>query len=134
MEKAGLRYNILMNDTNNTAPTHTRADVLAAAQRFAETAQQVARDHLQRSGYTFGTPVVVLDKPGPKFVRVVTGTLHNGQTEPSNRSVLAFVDLSTGDVLKPDGWKRPAKGPRGNVFSQDGRSSLTPQGHVWYAR
>lgn len=48
---------------------------------------------------------------GAKFARLVTGT-----QERHDRSVHAFVDLSNGDLLKADGWKRPAKGPRGNLL------------------
>lgn len=45
---------------------------------------------------------------GRRYVRIVA---ENGQ-----RSAWAFVDKTTGAVLKPDGWKAPAKGARGNIF------------------
>lgn len=32
-----------------------------------------------------------------------------------NRGVFCFVRLADGAVLKADGWKRPAKGVRGNI-------------------
>lgn len=57
-------------------------------------------------------PPFTLDiEMGAKFARLVTGT-----QERHDRSVHAFVDLSNGDLLKADGWKRPAKGPRGNLL------------------
>jgi hypothetical protein len=30
-----------------------------------------------------------------------------------------FVDLTTGDILKPGGWDRPAKGVRGNILGAE---------------
>lgn len=30
----------------------------------------------------------------------------------------AFVDLETGDILKPASWKAPAKHARGNIFDE----------------
>jgi len=59
------------------------------------------------------------DKPtiryedGKRYVRIFTR--HNG-----SRSAWAFVDKETGDVLKPHGWKGPAKNfARGNIFDDD---------------
>lgn len=37
----------------------------------------------------------------------------------SGRSVFCFVELATGDILKADGWDRPAKHKRGTVMQQD---------------
>lgn len=47
---------------------------------------------------------------GPRYWRVVAVT--DGQ-----RSAFAFLDTKSGDVLKPAGWKGPAKHARGNVLS-----------------
>ena len=53
---------------------------------------------------------------GRRYVKIVTTTdAGNGQT-----SVWAFVDTTNGDVLKPDGWRKPAKHARGNLFDADG--------------
>lgn len=49
---------------------------------------------------------------GTKRVRIV-------RDEPSSRSVAAFVDLATGDILFPASWSKPAKHARGNVFAED---------------
>ncbi len=45
---------------------------------------------------------------GRKFARLATVSL-------GSRSAYLFIDLTTGDILKPDGWKSPAKGARGNI-------------------
>ncbi len=40
-------------------------------------------------------------------------------TNPDDRgSCYAFVDLESGDILKPAGWKAPAKHARGNIFDE----------------
>ena len=51
---------------------------------------------------------------GEKYIRVT-------KVEPGQKtgSAHSFIDKATGDVLKPDGFKRPAKGARGNIFSGD---------------
>lgn len=33
-------------------------------------------------------------------------------------SIHAFIDIATGDIFKPAGWKAPAKGARGNIRDQ----------------
>lgn len=60
-----------------------------------------------------------LDKSGRKFTRVVMTVEGGGQ-----RSVHAFVDNATGDVLMPAGWKGPAKGARFNLLDADSFASL----------
>lgn len=49
------------------------------------------------------------------------------------RYVSAFIDKQNGNVLKPDGWKAPAKHPRGNLFAADGGlGAIGPTGHIVY--
>ena len=55
---------------------------------------------------TFG-----VSKGGRKFTRVT-------RTFYGSASVHCFVDNATGDILKGDGWKRPAKGVRGHVTDE----------------
>lgn len=54
-------------------------------------------------------PQLSQDPNGIKFVRIVS-------TDGPSRSALAFVEKATGDIFKPDGWKKPAKGVRGNIY------------------
>jgi len=61
------------------------------------------------------------DKPGPKFTRIV----HESW---GSRVVQCFVDNATGDILKANGWKGPAKGVRGHVTDEVPENSL----HVYY--
>jgi len=48
---------------------------------------------------------------GVKYVRIV-------RTDGIGRSAYCFIEKSTGNVLKCDGYKRPAKGVRGSIYSQ----------------
>lgn len=51
---------------------------------------------------------VALFTDGAKYWRVVRGS-----------SAWCFVDRDTGDILKADGWKKPAKGARGSVLKPE---------------
>jgi hypothetical protein len=63
---------------------------------------------------------------GSRYVRVV-------KVYGASRSAYAFVDSTTGDVLKPSGWKGPAKGIRSNIFAADhGASGVTAYGCVYH--
>ena len=47
-------------------------------------------------------------------------------------SAWAFVDIKTGDVLKPASWKAPAKHARGNIFDKsNGLGSIGPYGPAY---
>lgn len=68
---------------------------------------------------------------GPKYARIVRESLPGAATE---RCVVCFIDLATGSIFKADGWKKPARGIRGNVHAADrGASAMTPYG-ARYAR
>ena len=45
-------------------------------------------------------------------------------TESGNRSIHAFVDKKTGDVLKPASTKAPAKGVRFNLLDEASRENM----------
>ena len=51
---------------------------------------------------------------------------HPKEKVPTQRMVCFFVDLTTGDVWKADGWKKPALNfVRGTVMTREGRYALT---------
>jgi hypothetical protein len=78
-----------------------------------------------------------MDTPGKRFVRIVMSTHTDPTTgERRGRSVHAFVDLATGDLLKAAGWKAPAKGPRGNLLTglDEIKSRFTWSGGYLYNR
>jgi len=71
-----------------------------------------------RDLYPAGTQYATfsLDKPGRKFTRVVMDT--------GSKSVHAFFDNATGDVLMAAGWGAPAKGARYNLLDEDSFATL----------
>jgi hypothetical protein len=48
---------------------------------------------------------------GTKYARLVA----RGEVSNTSRSAYGFIDLSNGDILKADGWKKPARRARGNI-------------------
>jgi len=54
---------------------------------------------------------------GRKYARIVQGT-----------SVYCFVDVRSGDILKAESWKKPAKHSRGSIFNQDALECCGPYG------
>jgi hypothetical protein len=73
-------------------------------------------------------PRVLSTMNGVRYVRVVIA-----DASGAARCAYAFIDRTTGDILKPDGWKRPAKGVRGNIFAANPIAGVGPYG-ANYAR
>jgi hypothetical protein len=67
-------------------------------------------DRVNDLSQAIGTPLEA--EVGKRYIRLVIDW--GGQ-----RSVHAFVDIITGDLLKAAGWKAPAKGARGNVLDDE---------------
>ena len=73
---------------------------------------------------------------GTRYVRIVDVERNTGadkETRPYNRrAAWAFVDRTTGDVLKPASFKTPAKHARGNILDpQNGMGSMGPYGPAY---
>jgi hypothetical protein len=71
-------------------------------------------------GYAFA-----IERPGVKYTRIV-------QTAPGHRSVFCFVDAE-GNILKPAGWKGPAKGVRSTLATVD-ITKVDPYGSWLYVK
>jgi len=52
---------------------------------------------------------------GGKYIKVIDDKYGDGES----CSVYAFIDKSSGDLLKPASWKAPAKHARSNIFNED---------------
>lgn len=75
-----------------------------------------------KHGYTTATTFEA--QPGKRYVRIVSKNPHG--------SAHAFIDLTNGNVLKPDGWKRPAPQPRGNLNDEHkGLKWMGPHGPAY---
>jgi hypothetical protein len=54
-------------------------------------------------------------EPCQRYCRVVTVEKKDG-----SRCIAGVIDMTNGDVLKAETWKRPAKGARGNLYDAQG--------------
>jgi hypothetical protein len=74
---------------------------------------------------------LITTETGRKFVRIVRADRHKdpatGQVKMGGRSVWGFVQISNGDVLKAEGWKKPAMHARGNINNANPWDGMT----VW---
>ncbi len=106
--------------SNNAAETiaffetscHPQESFQMALERFVNNVNEFRRAHFAK-WFSVTTPAMVKVMEGGKvYIRVVS-------EEVGSRSVYCFIEVATGDILKADSWKRPAKGRRGSVFSSD---------------
>lgn len=108
-------------DQTNRRASADQEDFEKALRAFLVTIANVREAHF-REHYRFASPgSVSVDPGGKKYIRVVV-------TEGGRQSVFCFVDAKTGDILKADGWKRPAKHARGSIYVNQGRDAITPWG------
>lgn len=83
-----------------------------ALNTWLEKAQELISKYYGENFPTLNRPVLSVDEGGKKFLRIV-------RTDGSSRSVFAFIEVATGNVLKADSWKAPAKGARGNIYTAE---------------
>lgn len=97
----------------------TNETFAAALERFIRTVSEYRKARLIRDfgqdGFdrTHSTQwQLSVDAGGRKYIRICA---------PSGpgRSAFCFVEVATGNVLKADGWKKPARGARGNIYAAD---------------
>ena len=90
---------------------------------FVELAQKMIDAHFKLN-YKNLKPNLLVVKPGKRYVKIISEAQAG-----SGRSVWAFVEKETGDILRPATWNAPAKHARGNIYSEDnGISCVTPYG------
>ncbi len=53
-------------------------------------------------------------EPSKRYTRIWMVNRDTG-----GRSIYAFIDQQTGDIYKPDSYKKPAPKVRGNIFAPD---------------
>ena len=86
----------------------------AALATFVAGAQKIVHE----GRFTGPEYSLFVDPRGTRYKRIVIQRPVNSGVIP-DRSVYCFVDTTNGDVLKADGWKKPAKHARGNIFNAD---------------
>ena len=75
--------------------------------------------------FNIGSPPAIKITPAVKYARIVL-VQHGDQG-----SAYGFIDMTTGDLLKSDGWKKPAKHARGNLFSDNPLAGCGPYGMAY---
>ena len=102
-------------------------DFDTALARFLAAAQALINEYVAKNFPNTKPNVLEADPRGQKYVRIVSKTpgLEGG-------SAWCFIDKATGDILKSDSWKRPAKGARGNIYAENPIAGCTPYGAARY--
>ena len=102
----------------------TDSKTLEALNAFVAAAQSVIDAHMAKN-----FPTLEVEKLHVEMGRRYAKIVRERATDKMGRSVYCFVDLTNGDVLKAETWKKPAKHPRGNIFNPDsGATGVNPYG------
>jgi|HubBroStandDraft_4_1064222.scaffolds.fasta_scaffold03931_18 hypothetical protein len=100
------------------------ADVRARIPAFLAAAQALVDAYFARNFPNTVPPTLSQDGNGASYQRIVSRDKCS-----EHGSAYCFIDLATGDVLKADSFKRPAKTARSNIFATDaGVSGVGPHG------
>ncbi len=112
-------------------PTITEAEVTT----FVARCQEIVNAYYTANFSNLTPPTLEFDyASAKKFVRIVSADYyHEGPKKGQRlgRSAWCFIDLETGDVLKSDGWKRPAKHSRGHIGAEDLTKFIGPHGPAY---
>jgi hypothetical protein len=103
-------------------------DTQTALANFVSAAQALVDNHMS-SHCPNNTRKVLSVESGRRYARIVI----QSEGDELSRSAYCFVDMTNGNVLKSDGWKKPAKGPRGSIFAPNPVAGVGPYGAL-YAR
>lgn len=105
-------------------------------QQFAAKLLAAKRLYKEKMGLTYFKDYRVTFEIKQKYAAFYSDEIgHDGEIR--NGMILGFVDLTTGDILKPAGYSTPAKtkGKRGNIKDEDGgASAISYQGGIIYLK
>ena len=74
--------------------------------------QELVNEYMKQ--YSWNNKLTV--EKGRRYDKIVSKD--DGSSANQSR-VWAFIDKTNGDILKPEGWKKPAKHARGNIYEED---------------
>lgn len=116
-----------------TTPFTPATESLIAAMKFEDklndfiaALQKMVADHYAKELPKLTPPRIYADEGGKKYIRIV-----REEVGGSSRSVHCFVEVATGDILKADGWKGPAKGKRGSIYNANPLEGVTVYGAAY---
>jgi hypothetical protein len=116
--------NLLTHKTNLPAVWGDKSLALLRLDRWLWTAQDIVNKYYQEKFPTLTASQLEMSD-GRRYIRIDI-VRDAGQ---GSRSVYAFIDKQTGDVLRAASYKGPAKHARGNLFdAMQGTEMLTPYG------
>lgn len=112
-------------------PCHPQESFQMALERFVNNVNEYRRAYYYQSfpNIAANREIASVMEGGKKYIRIILQSAHR-----EGRSVYCFIDAETGDVLKADGWKRPARGPRGSIYSSDWKGYGCSHNGPHYAR
>lgn len=123
---ASAAVNLLTDKTDLPSNWGDKSLALLRLDRWLWTAQDIVNTHYTK--FSSLTASVLEMSEGRRYIRV--DVINDGGR--GQRSVWAFIDKKTGDILKPAGYKAPAKHARGNLFdSTNGIGHLTAFGPAY---
>ncbi len=120
--RAGL-IKILADETSPVdEPGPSPLDLKSRIEKFQGLVQETVTEYCVKQFPNVAVPTITLEW-GPRYVRIVKND------SAHSRSAFGFVDLTNGDLLKADGWKKPAKGARGSIYDvSTWKNSHSPMG------
>ena len=101
-------------------------DFETAFDSFLKSCQELMDDHMKQ----FSWECVLFVKSGRRYAKIIAKDVHDKNRYNSQR-MWAFIDKTNGDILKPAGWKTPAKHARGNIYEEDRMLFMTPYGPAY---
>ena len=90
-----------------------------AVKMFVKGAQKKVDDDISKNKYQWQEKLAI-SPGGKRYLRVYSYKIWDGKKDKLSQSAFCFIDKKEGDtfgdVLKPAGWKAPAKHRRSNIF------------------
>lgn len=96
--------------------TFTPDEFSKAVMGYFNGAQKIINDYFANS---ILQPHKLSMTKGRRYVKLISERPSSIPGKPGGRSVFAFIDTASGDILKPESWSRPAMHARGNIFDAD---------------
>lgn len=101
----------------------TKPSFETALNTFVVAAQGMIDAYMAANFPMLSREVLTVEK-GRKYARIV-------KSSGSDRSVYCFVDMTNGDVLKSESWKKPAKHARGSIYAENPIAGVTQYGGAY---
>lgn len=99
-------------------------EMKARLEEFLTRLQTLINTHYEKFDHV-EAPMLEID-PGRRYLRIAI------RRDDGSRYVHCFIDTTNSDILKSEGWKKPAKHARANLNDDDyGMSGVTVYGAVY---